>query len=228
MAKLIVERPRGGGGVGYPRAALRDWNPMEDAPRRVSMKRAWNDGRYHKWLNENLAPLRRFLRSNVGRPWDKVFSEISERICLDSAVQLHIWQHIEMEVCLSAIRVGRTYFDSCGKRVYREFVVDSRTRLLQCCTRVDTRKRRGPIPPPPPKFLRGKKGTCLRQVDGIWYEFRLSPIPEDCSGLVDVFFRRKLKDVHRRELEREHGGPVFAVNKRQLNSKEIRRLPKLS
>src|SRR5438309_9686382 len=29
-----------------------------------------------KWLNENLAPLRRYLESNVGRPWSKVYAEI--------------------------------------------------------------------------------------------------------------------------------------------------------
>ena len=44
-------------------------------------------------LNENLAPLRRYLHAQVGRPWNKVFSEIC---CIDrrNTVQQHIHQHI--------------------------------------------------------------------------------------------------------------------------------------
>src|SRR4051812_29056576 len=94
MAKVIVERPRHGGGAKYPRAAFRSdsHRQMEDHPRRTSAKRPWMEfGRGQKHLNENLAPLRRYLRSQVGRPWDKVYSEIRERINPDSAVQLHIW-----------------------------------------------------------------------------------------------------------------------------------------
>ena len=30
-----------------------------------------------KWLNENLSALRRYLVRNVGRPWSKVYGEIS-------------------------------------------------------------------------------------------------------------------------------------------------------
>ena len=38
-------------------------------------------------------------RSNVGRPWTKVYSEVCERINRDSAVQLHVWQHLMQDVC---------------------------------------------------------------------------------------------------------------------------------
>src|SRR3954454_22265305 len=93
MAKLIVERPRLGGGAKYPRnASFWQRTPPHEWPNRESIKKhwdAWGGGR--KSLNENLAPLRRYLRSNLGRPWNDVFSEISERISMNSAVQLHIW-----------------------------------------------------------------------------------------------------------------------------------------
>jgi hypothetical protein len=39
--------------------------------------------------------LRRFLHKQVGRPWDKVLSEICEFIRLDSAVQSHVRDHLE-------------------------------------------------------------------------------------------------------------------------------------
>jgi hypothetical protein len=92
MDKVIVERPRHGGDVKYPRgSAFWQRTAPELWPRREPIK--WRRNRDPKSLNENLAPLRRYLRSNVGRPWDKVFSEISQRISLNSAVQLHIWHH---------------------------------------------------------------------------------------------------------------------------------------
>jgi hypothetical protein len=43
---------------------------------------------------ENLAPLRRFLASRVGRRWDDVYSEVRAAIRADSAAQLHVLQHL--------------------------------------------------------------------------------------------------------------------------------------
>jgi len=95
MAKVIVERPRRGGGARYARGSQPDGPSMELWRRREGMKTAWRD---RKTLNENLAPLWRFLRSRIGRPWDKVYSEVCERINKNSAVQLHVWQHLMQEV----------------------------------------------------------------------------------------------------------------------------------
>ncbi|MBL9003767.1 MAG: hypothetical protein JNJ46_05940 [Myxococcales bacterium] len=47
-----------------------------------------------KWLSENLAPLRRFLRRRVGQPWNAVHAEICAHIKLDSAVQKHVLDHL--------------------------------------------------------------------------------------------------------------------------------------
>src|SRR5689334_8741261 len=97
MAKVIVERPRYGGGLKFQRNADRKWQclPVDERPRAEAIKARWRQSKVQpKRLNENLAPLRRFLRSRVGRPWDEVYSEICERINRDSAVQLHIWQHL--------------------------------------------------------------------------------------------------------------------------------------
>src|SRR5258708_27864728 len=82
MHKVIVERPRMLRGAPRNRkTALRlnisgsalaaaDGDDYDSGPRRAS------SARHDKHLNENLAPLRRYLESQVGRPWDKVYSEI--------------------------------------------------------------------------------------------------------------------------------------------------------
>src|ERR1700742_529715 len=87
MYKVIVERPRRGKSRGGPAARLR--NDLEGP-----MRLATRAGYHYRELNENLAPLRRFLRSQVGRPWNKVFSEICAGIDRRNTVQQHIHQHI--------------------------------------------------------------------------------------------------------------------------------------
>jgi hypothetical protein len=88
MSKVIVERPRLRfplrNGSAYPRGHLENrWAPdFENAPRIESMGGTYRE----KWLNENLQPLVRFLRSHVGRRWDDVYSEIAARISCRSAV----------------------------------------------------------------------------------------------------------------------------------------------
>src|SRR5713101_6420275 len=90
MPKVIVERPRRGGG----RARSGRARPFEDLPGKEGMGRRYVLSGDWKELNENLAPLRRFLERQVGRPWDKVYSEIAERLRVDSTVQQHVRDHL--------------------------------------------------------------------------------------------------------------------------------------
>ena len=72
MARVIVERPRKGGH--RSRGSRRQ--EYEDLPAHEGMRRPWAVRGDEKELNENLAPLRRYLARQVGRPWSKVYSEI--------------------------------------------------------------------------------------------------------------------------------------------------------
>lgn len=56
-----------------------------------------------KNLNENLSPLRNFLRKSVGKKWDDVFAEISKACPHDSAVNAHIYQHLFQYVEINPI-----------------------------------------------------------------------------------------------------------------------------
>src|SRR5437762_2668741 len=99
MAKVIVERPRKRGcALNKPKSYAKQLYRIaaEDQPKRESIKRRWWAG--EKYLNEHLGPLRRFLDSRLGRPWDAVFSEICERINRHSAVQDHVRDHVEQYV----------------------------------------------------------------------------------------------------------------------------------
>lgn len=96
MFKVIVERPRCTHSNIY-KGDGRKFRNSEDRPPRIGMKDGY--GR-RKYLNENLAPLKRFLEQQVNRPWDKVYSEIRTVIDARSTVKQHILQHLDNLVAI--------------------------------------------------------------------------------------------------------------------------------
>lgn len=91
MFEIIIERPRyGRRSSGKGRYAIKRRTNPEVLPTKEPM---WYRGKT-KSLNENLAPLRRFLERRVGRPWDSVWSELREFLSPKSAVQKHVFDHV--------------------------------------------------------------------------------------------------------------------------------------
>jgi hypothetical protein len=132
MYKVIVERPRRWKD-GYAGAArLRN---DYSGPTRLRTRAGYG----YRNLNENLAPLRRYLRAQVGRPWDKVFSEICANIDRRNTVQQHIHQHIRDFISIDAcFRDGqlvdlanRWTFLPNGSGIYQELYVDPHTGLIR-------------------------------------------------------------------------------------------------
>lgn len=103
MFKVIVERPRWGAGHAPAVKLKRDKAPHQ----RIGLRRhAKEQAAYTKGLNENLAPLVRFLRSRVGCRWDDVFSEICATLDTGSTVKMHVRQHLG-DFVLHRIAYGR-------------------------------------------------------------------------------------------------------------------------
>jgi hypothetical protein len=77
MAKVIVTRAR------ILEDAVRMGRSVRDEiqPKSIGLRRHVRERGGFKVLNENLAPLRRYLEAQVGRPWDKIF-QISPRTCV--------------------------------------------------------------------------------------------------------------------------------------------------
>lgn len=137
MAKIIVERPRGGS-PGWARRGrtrivedddgtpLPARSPVRERPQRT------------KYLNENLAPLRRYLGKQVGRPWSKVHAEICENLRPTSTVQQHVRDHVEDYVAFRTHMAGgvvhalpRFGGPQPMSKDYRPFFVHPKTGLLK-------------------------------------------------------------------------------------------------
>src|SRR2546427_1453297 len=89
MHKVMCEEPRHGGG--REKYSRRGNLPEELLPRFESVRRPHKE---RKSFGEHLGPLRRWLRSQVGRPWDTVYSEACAVIKPDSVVRNHIKFHL--------------------------------------------------------------------------------------------------------------------------------------
>jgi hypothetical protein len=92
MSKVLVTTPRIGSSnknfeVKKDRRSFKNKKNHEDLPSYSSMKprsSSWED---RKSLNEYLNPLIRYLNKNVGRPWDKVYSDICKNMDKRTPVQ---------------------------------------------------------------------------------------------------------------------------------------------
>ena len=114
MPHLIVERPRSGGDRGRNRRA-KSWM---DLPKQQGMGHGHVLAGRYKVLNDNLAPLRRYLERQVGRPWNKVYSEICRNLRADNAVQQHVRQHLADFVAIKPRRIIGSYGTGAEKQRY--------------------------------------------------------------------------------------------------------------
>lgn len=225
MSKVIVERPRKGSRDHSTRKGYNKnlntsaKNNFEDAHTKEGMKFQKNND---KELNEHLSPLRRFLRSKVGQHWDKVFSEICENIRLDSAVQSHIRDYVDMEVEQNVILINGEPYDSAGRYPINrwgfrdQFWVCPKTGILKV---VNSHKYK--YTPSPSVGIVKDDSHQYHKINGIWYELTLQKVAY-LAPYTDVAYN--LSGWRCNGLFRTYGKQCFAVGKRQLNSREIKKL----
>lgn len=73
---------------------------LEDDPEYQGIKYLphWQDRNPSKYFNDYLSPLRRYLKKQVGRFWDEVYSEIRAVVKPNSTTNIHVYQHLDREV----------------------------------------------------------------------------------------------------------------------------------
>lgn len=188
MFKVIVERPRRTSSYAYKRDGRRYRN-QEDAPMVLGMKRGYSD---RKWLNENLAPLERYLESQVDRPWNKVYSDICAQIDTRSTVKQHILQHLEDFVALDVRVIGDEIFVLGGwqKTPVRlqesrfKLFVDPRSGILRQNRRHKSWSQQQRDQRAAEQAAQSANRRVIgemvqwHRVDGIWYEVELDTLPE--------------------------------------------------
>jgi hypothetical protein len=253
MFEVIIERPRSGSRMGHRRRARRmdakvDMRRDPDGmPRQVGLGR-WSLMGTSKNLNENLAPLRRYLERQVNRPWDKVWSDICANLSTSSTVQQHVRDHIGDFVAIRTLMKDGTVLVTgrYGRPVplresHERLYVDPRTGILRKNKYYESwsRKHRAER-----AAAEKHRATRVREIsdsiqahrldDNCWWEVRLAPIPTRLvkypsrdgtreyrvpDTFTDVVRSAKLSTLPVQELYGRDG--IYAVNKRQLSRREI-------
>lgn len=220
MAKVIVERPRYGSRLPSRKKGYRKFEqstPVEDLPKNEPMLGRWK-GR-QRMLNEHLGPMRRFLRSNIGRPWNKVHQELCEFVSFDNAVQAHVLSHVYDYVQRHVIIRDRQIIAVRQWR-YRtemrpgEMYICPNTGLLRQVKKNKSRR-------PPSQCIVGPTVRFMKRDDS-WWEVRLRARPEEPSTEWDVWLEKDVGATTPEEFEAAYGGKLFAISKRGLNAQETR------
>jgi hypothetical protein len=237
MYKVIVERPRKGGGRAL-KSDGRIFRNSESAPPKLGMKQGYNS---RKWLNENLSPLKRFLQSQIGRPWNKVYSELSQGIDRRNTVQEHIYAHIEQFVAIhtewNTVNVGKPNDGDCVKMIERswyggqnslrdshfELFVHPRTGLLLRNRYYErwsakNRKERKQTQAEQSKVKKILSANVeLQLIDGHWFELRFEHFPKFEHNDSHLAW-----DALENKLKAGHWPDRYTHSKRQLSRKEIK------
>lgn len=238
MHKVVIERPRWNPG---PAKLRRQANLDPDLlPRGEGMRRPY---RHRKSFTDLLGPLRRWLRAQVGRPWNDVYSEACAVIKPDSVVRAHIKTHLLQFVhrdtflrdgeiwCYTASSffapgIEKPVADAATR--WSPFYVHPRTGRL-CESPLTTRARRDCW-----RRLRESFGPeqrwlgdthALLRLNGLWFDCVMAAFPAyfnrgDEPVRQDVALKRPL---NRRQAHDRYGRYVFCVAKHQLNTRELRR-----
>jgi hypothetical protein len=246
IAKKLVERPRYGGGGKYNLRSDRrkGKNPemWDNLPQKESCKKVNIRHFQGKYLNEYFPPLEGFLRKNVGRPWDKVNSEIRALLSPCSTTQKHVLDHLYRDFVETSpiwidgkphasnfgydgkpypIREGRFYVDTHG--------------LLKAAKKAKKLPR---YKPEARKSINDYEE--YRQINGLWFWVRYTHLFPGQTGF-DVVLGKEFKvgEWGNYELSRSNGAPLqgrqllgssttlrggvrLAVEKRQVSKRTIR------
>ena len=248
MPKVIVERPRWGS-----RARLKNRVRVDDdemLPTKLGVKRdAMLRSGWTKSLNENLTPLRRYLEAQVGRPWDKVWSEICKNLKPLNTVQQHVRDHIPDFVAIkTSLKDGEVWvLDRWSggplKDSHMKLFVDPKSGLLRrnkhwrswAAKRKAATAKEAQAAEKRRRIVSKTKQYHLLD-DGGWWEVTLAAAHSGMAefpaapraqtttsqGAVDVVQDAGLSELGRSALYGRSG--VYAVAKRQLSKKEMRDL----
>lgn len=171
MAKVVTEAPRRGHHSLSLKTAKRlskdEWDAEDHGSTRHPVSRHRQHGWNAKEFSDVLGPLRKYLRAQVGRPWNKVYSELSKTLDRRSLSGRHIWQHVEWEVLIHCQMVGRQVWK---KPPYESPVYGLYVHPLTGILRYTSKRQFGKWRPKVnPNIVELETNRVLSRELGIWY-----------------------------------------------------------
>lgn len=230
LNEIVIERPRSG-----MRMSQRKLTGFKKELNQITIE-ASQDGllspyriksRYKyktKYLSDHLGPLRRFLRSKVGQPWNQVYSELCQRLDSNTVtgqhVLDHVWDYVEQHVeLISGIPYHKSGWE-CGQPLGRcwrdDFYVHPETGIL-CLAPPRPWKPQTPEPRTDVVILDDFRQ--YHKINDIWYLITFKTFPCLSETSVRDVLQGVITDKDAKTIK---GKRVYAAEKRQCNKKEIK------
>jgi hypothetical protein len=225
LGEIVIERPRGGRRLslkkvtGYKKdlyqiteIALTDGllSPYLIKPRRKT-----------KYFSDHLAPLYRWLHSQVGEDWNDVYRKLCQQLDITTLsgqhILTHVWDFVEINVVLIDEIPYRKQNQTNPLGYYgrrrQQLYVHPETCILCLIKKV-----------PQPAIKKRDDLVIIdayhqyRKLNNIWYLVTLKDFPE-----MQLAFDAVFKAAINRSLAwQEYGREVYAISKQQCSKKEIK------
>lgn len=229
LSEIVIERPRRG-----MRISLKKVTGYQKALYKLTQDAIDGEGPFNayfikprrktKYLNDHLNPIKRLLRSKVGKPWNEVHSELNTRLDANTMAGRHVLDHVRNYViehveiidnvpyrkaCKS--RYGRSAI--LGTRYDDEFYVHPDTGILCLASRSCDMNGFKPhnYKPTRKDYLAIDRDHHYQKIDDQWYHITLAEAPAE-----PVWDAVKKEIVHA-------PGTRYAIAKRQCNKRELKR-----
>jgi hypothetical protein len=236
MKKVVVELPRGGSRQRNNKFGARlryiPEHDYDDEPKKARGFESYSGG-CKKWFTDLLGPLERFLRSNVGRPWDKMYSELCAGLDKRKVTGKHVFDHVDRMVekhCFVGDDGGVYTRGWHGEWPVTGMYVHPRTGLLCEAPRKSKRERRRELVHTEEEvtriYAKNVDSSCnlgYQKHGGIWYQVKRMRI---VVGYKDPI--RKVYDIFlKRDVQLNWGVNWVATEKKQCNREELKEVSRL-
>lgn len=185
MKKLLCESPRVHGGRIRKGRTARSYEdlPFREGMSMTSRKNGWSG----KEFGEHLAPLKRYIEKQIGRPWDKVYSEICKSMGDgQTPVESHIFVHLDGYICINVVRCSldesRTGLVYHGMKYRHRWAVSS-GQLYVCPTTGIIKRAKSLVKDKPRKhetnYRKLDDNYVALKLNGIWYRYKVITVKQE-------------------------------------------------
>jgi hypothetical protein len=229
LSEIVIERPRSG-----MRIRLKKVTGNQKALYKFTQDVIDGEGPFNtylikprhktKRLNDHLGPVKRLLRSKVGKPWNEVHSELNTRLDANTMAGRHVLDHVSDYVAEHVEMIDGMPHYKANYRYYRqsamlgshygdEFYVHPETGILCLASRFCNRDGRGfrssYYQPSRKDYLAIDRDHHYQKIDNLWYHITLAQAPNE-----------PVWDAVKKEMVNAPGSR-YAIAKRQCNKREI-------
>ncbi|MGA7933029.1 MAG: hypothetical protein WCA35_05735 [Kovacikia sp.] len=232
LSEIVIERPRGGMRISLKklRGFKKQLNQLTEEASQDGLLSPYliKTRNKSKYLSDHLGPLRRFLRSKIGQPWNDVYSELCHRLDGSTMAGQHVLDHVQDYVEQHVELVDGIPFQKSRRQYqltqsYRfKLYVHPETGILCDPDAIPLRSIAVPS-----SNLKSQQDVIYldahhqyRKLNDIWYLITYQVVPATES----VF--DQLERVTITPGLKGNGDRLYAANKRQCNKREIKIIQK--